>query len=256
MQAPSLRRCTCFEWLWSRLSLYVACYDSGHQVTSDHGRKAVTSAKCQKTIQYVLTSNQKHQKQAQWMKQAKKINTFFWDFYRQDSWGLQMTPGLVSWLNWIRSGAGTNATEGGRSEGIFDSVWKQVFSYFLRRKARLWLSPAKSIIFFRRWIGFMCLKQNSRIFSCLDFHCQSTLVPHCVLLSSLCLQELLLPVSPTRVVQAHHCRAICSERFERQSTSFFYATRKHLLVLMIVVLAVWCIQDFSTLWENIWRQPL
>ena len=127
-----------------------------------------------------------------------------------------MTPGLVSWLNWIRSGAGTNATEGGRSEGIFDSVWKQVFSYFLRRKARLWLSSAKSIIFFRRWIGFMWLKQNSRIFSCLDFHCQSTLVPHCVLLSSLCLQELLLPVSPTRVVQAHHSRATCSERFERQ----------------------------------------
>ena len=180
MQAPSLRRCTCFEWLWSRLSLYVACYDSGHQVTSDHGRKAVTSAKCQKTIQYVLTSNQKHQKQAQWMKQAKKINTFFWDFYRQDSWGLQMTPGLVSWLNWIRSGAGTHATEGGRSEGIFDSVWKRVFSYFLHRKARLWLSSAKSIIFFRRWIGFTCLKQNSRIFSCFDFHRQSTLVPHCV----------------------------------------------------------------------------
>ena len=92
--------------------------------------------------------------------------------------------------------------------------------------------------FFRRWIGFTCLKQNSRIFSCFDFHRQSTLVPHCAFLSSLCLQELLLPVSPTRVVQAHHSRAICSERFERQSTSSFCATRKHLLVLMIVVLAV------------------
>ena len=243
MQAPSLRRCTCFEWLWSRLSLYVACYDSGHQVTSDHGRKAVTSAKCQKTIQYFLTSNQTHQKQAQWMKQAKKINTFFWDFYRQDSWGLQMTPGLVSWLNWIRSGAGTHATEGGRSEGIFDSVWKQVFSYFLHRKA-----SAKSI-FFQKVDWFHAFKAEQR-------HRQSTLVPHCVLLSSLCLQELLLPVSPTRVVQAHHSRATCSERFERQSTSFFCATRKHLLVLMIVVLAVWCIQDFSTWQENIWQQPL
>ena len=130
-----------------------------------------------------------------------------------------------------------------------------LYSYFLHRKARLWLSSAKSIFFLRRWIGFTCLKQNSRIFSCVDFHCQSTLVPHCVFLPFLCLQELLLPVSPTRVVQAHHCRAICSERFERQSASFFCATRKHLLVLMIVVLAVWCIQDFSTWRENVWQQP-
>ena len=58
-----------------------------------------------------------------------------------------MTPrfGFLTQLD--PSGAGTHATEGGRSEGIFDSVWKRVFSYFLRRKARLWLSSAKSLFF-------------------------------------------------------------------------------------------------------------
>ena len=96
---------------------------------------------------------------------------------------------------------------------------------------------SKILLFFcRRWIGFTSFEQNSGIFSCFDFHCPSTLVPHFFFLSSLCLQELLLPVSLTRVVQAHQSRAICSEIFERQSTSFC-ATRKHVLVLMIVVLS-------------------
>ena len=131
-----------------------------------------------------------------------------------------LETGLIWTLDdssWICTGAGTHATEGGRSEGASTQCERDFLGLF-----SAWAFFSNIQFFSEGGLGSSVSSRTT----------ESSLVS-----VSLCLQELLLPVSPTRVVQAHHSRPVWSERFEKRSTSSFCATRKHLLVLMIVVLA-------------------
>ena len=191
--------------------------------------------KMPKALQYFLASNQKHQKQVQWIKQKKTYQNVLLRF-RQGSLGLQVQFPDSMGLNWSDR-CRDPCYRGWTKWRSFDSVWKRIFTCFLCRKAWLWFSSAKSVCFFAEGGLVSHLLSRTAVSSLVSiFTAQARWCRIVFFLSSLCLQELLLPVSLTRVVQAHQSRAICSEIFERQSTSFC-ATRKHVLVLMIVVLS-------------------